>query len=430
MPPGYGKQGKVLKLNRALYDLRQSPLLWQQKPTNEIKKLGFEEIPQEPCVMQKNGIICFFYVDNIVFAFKKDQHNEVERTVALLSKALTIERKRELKWFLGLHVIRDRSKRALWLSQKAYIMKICNDFASSTSTSQLPATPMEILELFAVPDNEDITDASQTLYQQKVGSFFFATIATRPDIAFAVSWLSQFNQRPGKQHHKAMDRVFHYLFQTQDYCICYGGDAQDLSLFVCASDASFGDNILDRKSSQDYIMKLFGGVVAWRANKQDTVTTLSTEAELLAISQTAKEAIYLSHLMQALNLVIPEALTIECDNVQTIQLLVDESMKLQTKLRHVDIHSHWLRQEVQRGSIHICWVPTKEMIADGLTKALSSAQKHNSFVRMTGIEDQKDLLASIKREEDALQQLRTDPEYSEVYGFGADATWYVEGCFC
>ena len=361
-------------------------------------------------------------MDNNVFAFLKDQHDEVEKTVASLLKVLMIERKRELKCFLGLHVIRNRSKRALWLSQKAYILKICNDLAPSTSTSRLPATPMEILELLAAPDNEDITDASRTLYQRKVGSLLFAAIATRPDIAFAVSRLSRFNQRPGKQHHEAADRVFHYLFRTQDYCICYGGDAQDLSSFVCASDASFGDNTLDRKSSQGYIMKLFGGAVAWRANKQDTVTTSSTEAELLAISQTAKEAIYLSRLMQALNLVIPEVLTIECDNAQTIRLLVDESMKLQTKLRHVDIHSHWLRQEVQRGSIHIRWVPTKEMIADGLTKALSSAQKHDSFVRMTGIEDQKDLLASIKREEDALQQLQTDPEYSEVYGFGADAT--------
>ena len=80
-------------------------------------------------------------------------------------------------------------------------------------------------------------------------------------------------------------------------------------------------------------------------------------------------------------------------------------MKLQTKLRNVDIYSYWLRQEVQHGSIHIQWVPAKEMIADGLTKALSSAKKHDSFVRMTGIEDQKDLLASIKREKDALQQL-------------------------
>ena len=52
--------------------------------------------------------------------------------------------------------------------------------------------------------------------------------------------------------------------------------------------------------------------------------------------------------MKALILVIPEAFTIECDNMQTIRLLVEESMKLQTKLRHINIHLHWLRQEVQR----------------------------------------------------------------------------------
>ncbi len=126
--------------------------------------------------------------------------------------------------------------------------------------------------------------------------------------------------------------------------------------------------------------------------------------------------------MQALNFVIPEALTIECDNSKTIRILVDKSMKLQTKLWHVDIHSQSLGQELQHGSIHIRLVPTKEMVADGLTKALSSAQKHDSFVKMTGIGDQKDLLSSIKREEDVLQHLRTDPEYSEVYRFGADAT--------
>ncbi len=283
MPPGYGEQGKVLKLNRALYGLHRSPLLWQQKLTDEMKKLGFEEILQEPFMVQKNGIICFFHVDDIVFAFKKDHRNEIERTVALLSKALTIERKGELKWFLGLHVIYDRSKRGLWLSQKAYIMKIYNDLAPNTSTSRVHSMPMEILELLAVPENEDITDASQTLYQQKVGLLLFPAIATRPDRAFAVSRLSRFNPRPGIRHHEAADRVFHYLFQTQDYCIRYGGDVQDLSSFVCASDASFGHNTLDQKSSQGYIMKLFGAAVAWRANKKDTVTTSSTEAELLAI---------------------------------------------------------------------------------------------------------------------------------------------------
>ena len=61
-------------------------------------------------------------------------------------------------------------------------------------------------------------------------------------------------------------------------------------------------------------MKLFSGEVAWRVNKQVTVITSSIEAELLAISQTAKEAIYLFCFMQALNFVIPEALKIEYGN--------------------------------------------------------------------------------------------------------------------
>ena len=45
MPPGYLQSGKVLKLNKALYGLRRSLLLWQQKLTNEMKTLDFKEIP-------------------------------------------------------------------------------------------------------------------------------------------------------------------------------------------------------------------------------------------------------------------------------------------------------------------------------------------------------------------------------------------------
>jgi hypothetical protein len=82
-------------------------------------------------------------------------------------------------------------------------------------------------------------------------------------------------------------------------------------------------------------------------NKQDTVTTSSTEAELLALSQTAKEAIFLSRLLQALIVQLNEPLTILCDNQQTLRLLNEESAKLTTKLRHVDIQNHWLRQEVK-----------------------------------------------------------------------------------
>jgi hypothetical protein len=71
MPPGHRRTGTILKLNKALYGLRKSPLLWQKELTRTIRKLGFEPVPHEPCCFMKNGIGMFFYVDDIVFMFKK-----------------------------------------------------------------------------------------------------------------------------------------------------------------------------------------------------------------------------------------------------------------------------------------------------------------------------------------------------------------------
>ena len=117
-------------------------------------------------------------------------------------------------------------------------------------------------------------------YQVKVGSLLYAAVITRPDIAFAVSRLARFNSNPSPLHHKAADRVLCYLQRTQSLALQYRG-ADD---FEVASDTSFTDNTLNRKSSQAFAMKLFGGLIGWRANKQTTVTTLTMEAELLALS--------------------------------------------------------------------------------------------------------------------------------------------------
>ena len=52
----------------------------------------------------------------------------------------------------------------------------------------------------------------------------------------------------------------------------------------------------------------------------------------------------------------------------------------------MDIHRHWLRQEVREGRIDVRWVATTNMVADGLTKALSR-QKHESFIRLLRLVD-------------------------------------------
>ena len=204
-------------------------------------------------------------------------------------------------------------------------------------------------------------------YQRKIGSLMFAAVTTRPDIAFATSRLARFLMNPGQEHHDAADRVLLYLQSTRNRALELGGDSR----LEVASDASFADNTLDRKSSQGYTIKLFGGLIAWKASKQDTVTTSTTEAELLALSQVAKEAIFISRLVKELQINLPEdTITIQCDNTQTIRLINEEVSRLQTKLRHVDIHNHWLRQEVSRRSIRVVYVQSDNMLANGFTKAL------------------------------------------------------------
>ncbi len=410
MPPGVpAMRHQVCRLNKALYGLRRSPLLWQTTFTNALRDIGFKELPQEPCVATKDGVICFFFVDDIVFAYRKEKEQVAKDAAERLQQRFEMKIMDDFKWFLGMRIDRDRQNRKLFLSQASYIQKIAEQFGLTDINTTKADTPMTEHELLPAPDDEIITPESNHLYQSKIGSLLFAAISTRPDIAFAASRLSRFNQRAGKLHHDAADRAIRYLYTTRYHCLVYGGE-DDLRSFVCASDASFADNTLDRKSSQGYIFTLFGGPVAWRANKQDTVTTSSTEAELLALSQAAKEAIYMARLFKALSLELNEPLSIQCDNRQTLRLLLEESLKLQTKLRHVDIHSHWLRQEVQRRAIHLEWRESKKMMADGLTKALGY-QNFVKFRSMIGLMNEEQRLLLAKRqddENDLKQRLQTD----------------------
>ena len=73
MPPGYRKAGIILRLRKALYGLRKSPLLWQRELTKTLRSIGFEAVPYEPCCFIKDRILLFFYVDDIVVAFRKRQ---------------------------------------------------------------------------------------------------------------------------------------------------------------------------------------------------------------------------------------------------------------------------------------------------------------------------------------------------------------------
>jgi hypothetical protein len=95
-----------------------------------------------------------------------------------------------------------------------------------------------------------------------------------------------------------------------------------LDALVIASDASFADDAETRKSSHGFTIMLFGGLIVWRAARQDTVTTSTTEAELLGLAWVGKESMALKRLFRDIQLDLGQPWKLFCDNQQTIRLVI------------------------------------------------------------------------------------------------------------
>jgi transposase InsO family protein len=389
-PEGFEVPGKCLLLLKALYGLRRAPRLWQKKFTAKLVELGLKRVSEEPCLYMNDYLFLIFFIDDIIILSHKENASRVTEFKKRLMESFDIKDLGELKWFLGIRVIRDRPNRKLWLCQDSYIEKIANRF--NLVVDKFPKTPMTTDLLHKNPD----TATAQVIhsFQQKVGSLLYATVITRPDAARAAGKLGEFLMNPSMSHHDAADRLIQYLYGTRHLAIEFSSGSDTI---LCASDASFADNV-DRKSSEGYLFKLFGGPVDWRATKQKTVTTSTTEAELLALSHSTKDFYWWKRLFTCIGLDLEDAsdTPVLCDNKQTVLLLEREENTLKTQLKHVDVYNHWLRQEVQNRRVSIRWVPTSQMPADGFTKPLPF-QRHKEFIQALNLRDVRHIIEAAER---------------------------------
>jgi hypothetical protein len=382
MADGFSESGYVYQLQRAHYGLRRSPRLWQQELTQTLEELGLKRIDTDTCLYTDDKVVIMVFVDDILILYRPEHRRYADDLIRRMQAKYEFRDLGEGGSFLNIKITRDRSKRKLWLSQRAYIDKIVARYHLE-ATGRKPSTPSDgkILR----PYDGTASAAEIHHYQSKVGSTIYPAVITRLDIAKIVSELARYLTNPGPEHFDAINRVILYLAATADYALEYGGSLM-ASLFLIASDAAFADHS-DRKSSEGYLVKLFGAAVDWRAGKQRTVTTSTTEAELLALSEAAKNVFWWKRLFLDIGFDPEHEISILCDNKQTVGLLRNQEPVIRTKLRHVDIHQHWLRQEVQNGQISVDWIETARMPADGLTKMLPR-NKHQEFCKMVGLVNQ------------------------------------------
>ncbi|MCW3101348.1 MAG: uncharacterized protein JWL77_6966, partial [Chthonomonadaceae bacterium] len=143
---------------------------------------------------------------------------------------------------------------------------------------------------------------------------------------------------------------------------------QPISAFT---DANWGGDLADRKSTTGTVIKYNDNVISWLSKKQATVALSSTEAEYMAISTAVQEVLWYRMWIKEI-LGIDITIPLYCDNQSAIELASNDCYHSRTK--HIDLRHHFVRDHVIKDHIKIQWVPTVDQEADLLTKMLGTKQ--------------------------------------------------------
>lgn len=209
----------------------------------------------------------------------------------------------------------------------------------------------------------------------------YATMCTRPDICYAVGFVSRFQSNPGLAHWKAVKRILRYLKGTEDYVLCYQGTNLRL---IGYSDADWGSDLDERKSTSGYAFLLNNGAITWSSKKQSCIALSTMEAEYIVCSSAVQEAVWLRRFFQHLGVVTEtsDPVTVHCDSMAALAYSKDP--KYHGKTKHIDIRYHYIREMVAQNEVVLKHVSTSHMIVDPLTKPIAR-DAFQAHVRSLGL---------------------------------------------
>lgn len=389
IPPGYKTPGgfDCVKVDGALYGLKQAAQCWWEEVGKVFRSLGFRRLQSEWGLYHRKdaqgSIIILVYVDD--FLITAEKRSTIDKTLVQLRQHWTLTDTDKVTSILGMKVERDRRNQHITVTQPGYIDTLLARFPLSTArqfTTPLPTT-IDNLSSEAFP---------LTPYQQIIGSLMWIAGSTRPDIAFAVNYLSRYSSMPTEGHWQQALRVVSYLGSTRDAGIRLGGAFGGNIILEGWTDADWGGCLDTRRSTTGYSFTVNGSLIGWSSRRQQTVASSTLHAEYIAVSEAAREAAWLRTLLGELGLEQPKATIVHCDNQGAMFLAKNPSTHTRTK--HIDIRHHIIREMIESGEISLVYTKTEDQLADIFTKPLSGP-RHSELVRklgMSGIRGDRDKL--------------------------------------
>ena len=274
---------------------------------------------------------------------------------------------------LGVRVERDWEKGTISLSQRKYAEDMLETY--EMADCKPVSTPMDpgliLTKSMGSSTPEEQAEMRRRPYLPAIGSLMYMSTMTRPDISYAVGVLARFNSNPGLAHWKAVKHLFRYIKGTLDYKLTYGRAEPGQELFLTYSDADHGGNKDNGRSTGGYVIMMGGAAVDWRSKLQPTVSLSTTEAEFVAASEASKSLKWMRNLLGELGHMVKGSSTLLMDNQSAVT--VSKNPEHHSRMRHLDLKYFKLREDVESKLVSPVYVPTTEMLADIMTKALPRA---------------------------------------------------------
>ena len=223
------------------------------------------------------------------------------------------------------------------------------------------------------PENEEQRRKMRNVpYSSAVGSVLYTRL-TRIDTIAAIAEVARFIQNPGPAHWAALKRILRYLKCTHTWGLCYKssnmspGSTWTMSLYLYV-DSGYAMDIDNRRSRYGYIVFLNASPVSFGTGLAQRTATSTPEAEYVAMAHGLKELLWTYQTLLTMGLHIQLPIKVMEDNQSCI--CIADNPIAQRRTRHVDIRFHFIRDYINDGTITVTYCPTKEMLADILTKSL------------------------------------------------------------
>ena len=378
-PEGFhiGGPDMVCKLKKSLYGLKQAARQWNKKLHSVLTEMGFKRIESDCSVYiycnDEVKIIVPIYIDDITFASKSP--SAIDKYVKILSQHLKCRDLGPTQFLLGVAIDRNCSTRTTTLHQHQFTIDLLEKYGMSDCKPVQTPLPHKIaLSHDMGPTTEEEKEfMSKVPYLSAVGSLQYLAMMTHPDITHSVAYLARFNSNPGPKHWEALKHLLRYVKGTLEHKLTYCGDKAGDEPFVTYSDSSHGDCIDSGRSTAGYVTMVAGGAVGWYSKLQTIVALSTTEAEYMAAVEAGKEIAWMRNLMSEFGYSCngPSTLRsspLRMDNQGAIS--VAKNPEHHGRMKHLDLQFYWLRDAVENGTVAPEYVPTAEMIADNLTKAV------------------------------------------------------------